>query len=594
MVNESAEKHRHFILEGVTESEEYLSPQQYGSNPSVPRRDRTQHGTALQRQVEELRGSTEALEGGLGIQLEFESFPGIELAFESLARERSGIELLNVRQDSDLTFATVFVPDGKLRHFENLIHEYLTEKRDKLGRARDNQKLIDAIQHIRAATVKALWTDEEEIPSQENDEFWWEVWITVPIRGASRQDVDSFRERAESRGMKVAPGEVVFPERAVLLVESSLKQMQSSMLFLNHIAELRRAKETADFFDSMAISEQLEWLNDLLSRTSVVSEAQDAPYVCLLDTGVNRGHPLLGLALASGDVHTVNPNWGTGDANGHGTEMAGLAMVGDLTETLSKSGPVEIEHRLESVKLIPKDGATGTDPDHHGYLTQEAVARAEVTAPFRRRVIGMTVTARDNRDRGAPSAWSATLDSLAVGASGHVTIPRLWIVSAGNAHDSGWMDYPYSNDTDGIHDPAQAWNVLTVGACTSLVNITEGDTAGYEVIAPIGGLSPFSTTSVTWPQHLPLKPDIVLEGGNAAKDSISAVWLHSLSLLTTYNRPAERLFTTTNATSAATALASRMAAQIMAEYPEFWPETIRALMVHSDRMDRHHETLPFA
>ena len=68
------------------------------------------------------------MEDGLGLRLEFESFPEVEMAFESLARERSGIELLNVRHEEIRTFATVFVPDGKLDHFEGLIRDYLEEK----------------------------------------------------------------------------------------------------------------------------------------------------------------------------------------------------------------------------------------------------------------------------------------------------------------------------------------------------------------------------------------------------------------------------------------------------------------------------------
>ena len=194
----------------------------------------------------------------------------------------------------------------------------------------------------------------------------------------------------------------------------------------------------------------------------------------------------------------------------------------------------------------------------------------------------MSVTAQDNRDRGRPSAWSAAIDSLAADADAYGANPRLFVVSAGNIDDSNaWSRYPDSNKTDGVHDPAQAWNALTIGACTDLVRITEPDTNGYVPIAPKGGLSPFSTTSLTWQRHWPLKPDIVLEGGNAAKDVLSAVWTASLSLLTTHHRPRDRLFTTANATSAATALASRMAAQIMAVYPRLWPETIRALIVHS-------------
>ena len=132
-----------------------------------------------------------------------------------------------------------------------------------------------------------------------------------------------------------------------------------------------------------------------------------------------------------------------------------------------------------------------------------------------------------------------------------------------------------------MHDPAQAWNALTVGAFTEQVQITGPDTEDYAPIAPRGGLSPFSTTSLTWEKYWPLKPDVVLEGGNAAKDSLSAVTADSLSLLTTHHRTAERIFTTTNATSAAMALAARLAARIMVVYPTLWSETVRALIAHS-------------
>ena len=217
-----------------------------------------------------------------------------------------------------------------------------------------------------------------------------------------------------------------------------------------------------------------------------------------------------------------------------------------------------------------------------GYLTAEAVSRPEIDHPDRPRVFGMAVTARDNRDRGRPTGWSATLDALSADSDNQGETPRLLDVSAGNVKDSAdWERYPDSNDSDGIHDPAQSWNALTVGAYTDLTRITEPDTEHYEPIAPDGGLSPFSTTALGWQRQWPLKPDIVLEGGNAAVDPLGAVTMPSLSLLTTYHEPVNRLFTTTNATSAATALAARMAAQVMATYPELWPETVRALIVHS-------------
>jgi hypothetical protein len=51
-------------------------------------------------------------------------------------------------------------------------------------------------------------------------------------------------------------------------------------------------------------------------------------------------------------------------------------------------------------------------------------------------------------------------------------------------------------------------------------------------IALEGGLSPFTTTSRTWDAAWPLKPEIVLEGGNAAKDHLGAVSMAGLNLLT--------------------------------------------------------------
>lgn len=194
----------------------------------------------------------------------------------------------------------------------------------------------------------------------------------------------------------------------------------------------------------------------------------------------------------------------------------------------------------------------------------------------------MAVTARDSRDRGRPSAWSAALDRIAADVPANSANPRLFVVSAGNIEEpNAWGQYPTSNESDSIHDPAQAWNALTVGAFTNLVQITEPDATDYVPIAPAGGLSPFSTTSLTWQPIWPLKPDVVFEGGNAANDGLGASTMPSLRLLTTHHRPTERLFTTTNATSAATALAARMAAEIMATYPELWPETVRGLIVHS-------------
>jgi len=136
-------------------------------------------GTGIAEAVEQQRQA--GIDEGVGLQIEFESFPDVELAFESLARERSGIELRNVRQDGDRTFATVFVPDGKLEFFENLITAYLDESKDS-AKGPKNRTLLNAISEIRAATLQALWTDSlDSMPTADDEHLWWEVWL--PTRG---------------------------------------------------------------------------------------------------------------------------------------------------------------------------------------------------------------------------------------------------------------------------------------------------------------------------------------------------------------------------------------------------------------------------
>lgn len=81
---------------------------------------------------------------------------------------------------------------------------------------------------------------------------------------------------------------------------------------------------------------------------------------------------------------------------------------------------------------------------------------------------------------GRPSSWSATIDALAAGRSIDVrddglvfldpaedAARRLFVVSSGNV--SRWeIDHLARSDLEPGEDPAQAWNVLTIGACTEV------------------------------------------------------------------------------------------------------------------------------
>ncbi|MCW7536736.1 S8 family peptidase [Aquabacterium sp. A7-Y] len=560
-----------------------------GSKKVVPPLQREQHAQVLRAQLAQVQAvqrqrvaeqQAAEVQSAIGVQVEFESQQGVELAAESLARDRQGIELMNVREQGNQVLATVFVPQGKLEHFENLIADYVGHKTTSAGQPRDNQKLIDAIRSLRVATFESLWTDTQDaLPADETEGIWWEAWL--PAGEHRLQVITDFRKVGEMAGLLVRERVLHFPERSVVLMRGSKAQLLQSALVLNMIAELRRAKTTAEFFAALHLDEQAEWAGNLESR--LLTQHVGNSYVTLLDTGVNHGHPLLAPMVAHEDRHTVDPDWGPEDANGHGTELAGLALLGDLTPALSDEGPLWVPHRLESVKILRGEG--DNDGESYGAITEEAIARAEITDPERRRVFTMAVSSTDGRDRGRPSSWSAAVDRLACDYDGQGQSPRLFVLCAGNTREAyAWVDCPASLSTNSVHDPGQAWNALTVGAYTELTSISEAYGKQYKAIAAAGGLSPYTTTSATWQPSWPFKPDIIMEGGNVAVDGTGFTSrMDSICLLTTGHQPHDRLFTLSWATSAATALAAGMAARIQAAYPTFWPETVRALMVHSAR-----------
>ena len=586
MTNQAQDKRPHFVLTNTSEAKPFTAHTPGGGDtPHVPQLPRTQHGASLQTQLQTLKPIAEqaaatqhdlGLEGGVGLQIQFQSQPGVVLAFESLANETQGIELLSIREEGEYTYANVFVPEGKLAHFEKYVTSYLEEE-SKTGKPR-HQALLDTIESIRSAGLRARWNDDPELLPQNPDEaFWWEVWL--PERGNREAVVEDFRKLASAVGCTVSARSVEFPERTVVMMYGSERQFSQTIMTLNCVAELRRAKETAELFDGMNAEEQQGWKDELLARTTFPAHADHVPRICLLDSGVNRGHPLLSPVLTSDDLHTVEPEWGKDDECNHGTGLAGIAIYGDLTNALATAMPIQIEYLLESVKLTRGDGANTGNNEFHANLFAEAVTRPESSPQQRPRVFSSAVTATDFRDRGRPSSWSSMVDSLAADAFGGGLFPRLIVQAAGNTREHyAWITYPDSLSTNLIHDPGQAWNALTVGAFTEKV---ETEDASVEPVAPFGCLSPFTTTSAAWDRVWPLKPDVVFEGGNVGKNALGAAGMPSLNLLTTHNEPTKQLFTTTNATSAASALCARMAAQLMVAYPQLRPETIRALIVHS-------------
>ena len=567
---------RHFLLNNLGDAVSYTSPR-FGPRPSFPERNRREHANHLLNQVQEISESLHenvpvSAPSPQGVYVEFESEPDFELTIKSLDLKSKGIELLSVKEEKDgeatITKATVFVPDDKFSIFVKKLEEYRDEDTSK-GNPK-NKKLVSSISNIRRALVRSLWTDLPEVYPSPEVKVWWEVWLRESVEA-----IPKFRTFCQSRSIQVSSRVLHFPDRYVVLAYATADEFSELVDSVDYLAELRLAKETARDFSEIEQVEQVEWTEAMLGLIS--TPAEDCPRVCILDTGVSNRNPLLAPFLLDSDRHTVVEEWGREGDRGHGTELGGVAVYEDLKDKLLATDNITIPIRLESVKILPPAG--NNDPDLYGDITVEAVSRAEIENPNVNRAVCLAVTSTDARDRGAPSSWSASIDKFCSGVDDGQK--RLIFISAGNLSLDP-VDYPSLNETEQIHDPGQAWNAITIGAFTEKDQITEPSLEGWDVVAPCGDLSPTSTTSLTWSRKWPIKPELVLEGGNMAVDPSGFFsFADSLSILTAYYNPNVRNFTVTRETSSSTALATNYAAKIMNEYPHLWQESVRALLVHS-------------
>jgi hypothetical protein len=574
----------HIFLRGHSDNEVYAG-RGGGRRTLPPARNREEHAQRLEAQLIQALTSARQL-ANVTVQRAPDDTPGYHLEFvlnpqgrefiQSLENRQQGIELLSVRtpDPEGEIHATVFVPFGAENFFRRRVEVYRTEDTAR-GRPK-NERLVASIDSVTLAIVQSMFTDALDRFPVEDVPVWWEVWL----RQAGHE---RFLHAAAALGVRVKPTErLTFPEREVILANATVTAMGRLMTNTDAIAELRIPSDTPAAFLGFRNFEQGEWARDLAQRVRLPNA--DAPVVCILDSGITHTHQLLAASIRPEDAHTYDPTWGTGDSpawQGHGTAMVGVALYGDLQQRLLDRDPVFLQHALESVKMLNPAGIQH-DPMLYGAVTSECIARPEVQAPNRRRAICMAVTSDTAAPGGRPSSWSAALDTLAYadGVNG-----RLIVASAGNIarEDINPNLYPGNNDLQPVQNPAQAWNVLTVGAYTQKTVISDPQFRGWTPIAQAGELGPASRTSVVWQRQWPVKPDVVSEGGNWASDGNNVDSPDDLALLTTHHQPMVQQFTTIRDTSAATATVTEITGRMLAARPDLWPESIRGLVVHSAR-----------
>ncbi|MDV3618964.1 hypothetical protein CMU80_16135 [Elizabethkingia anophelis] len=595
------ELYNHIFLKSTNKStERYTNPAKSRGKLKIPDRNREAHSNLLLQKFDSIWKdkdlqsrirNAKQIPTREGTYLSFSSALDHDLVTKSLENIRGNnsnnwIRLLNIKtlkvdEDHIKSIATVYIPRGKEGYFVEKIKNYQTKISPRSERPQNNS-LVNSIEDVSLALMEGLWTDKKDlIPNQISR--WCEAWIRVDTKGGlEKSQIHTFKNTLNEIGIIYKSDAIIFPERAILLINANEAQLIELMLRSDLLAEFRAGQEPASFWVKETASEQQEWVNDLIDRITI---EKSNVKVCILDTGVNNGHQLLEPVLSDMDSMAVKSAWGTNDhypETGHGTLMAGIAEYGSLEKVLATNDKIHLTHSLCSVKVLPPPTQEDTPKELWGSMIAQGISRAEIQNPEAKIIYCMAVTSIQDIDRGRPSSWSGEIDNLAFGEDNE---KRLIIVSAGNMknyhNENDLINYPSINYTTSIQNPAQSWNALTVGAYTEKVMVRNPMYSVYPVLAKEGELSPHSTTSMIWERKWPRKPDVVFEGGNLLNLSDSVSSHEDLELLSTSRTFNRKPLDVINATSAATAKASWFASKIAYMYQDAWMETIRGLIVHS-------------
>ena len=587
-------KYEHIIVpETIKKAIKYSPRDSGGGGLFIPKRNRKEHAEYLQRKFDAARVDDTkvkqqmtaiSLPARSGTYIEFAGAPAYDLVSKSLEDQKAGIRLLNIRQvkiedNQEQSFATIYIPHGKEYKLLEKLHKYATEEYN--GKPK-NDALFRSIENINVALLKALWTDNrEDFPTDHDD--WYEVWI----RTSATEDIgiqhNKFIDSLRSLNIRFKEDSILtFPERSVFFVYANKDSLTKLLGCSDQLAELRSGRVLAGFLFNEYRSEQQEWVEDLRNRVQINPDTDSV--ICVLDSGVNNGHPLLESIIPEQNCGSVVGE-GIADRDGHGTKMCGTVIYGDMSSCLASTQKVQIENHVGSIKIYPH--SSPNPKEAWGFLTEQAISTSEIIFPRKNVCYCMAITAEDS-EQGKPTSWSGAVDSIAYN---NGKVGRLFMVSAGNIWDINNLDkdiisaYPNNHSLRPIQNPAQAWNGLTIGAFTNIVASGSKELRAYARVAPGGGISPFSRTSSLWDKSALIKPEVMFEGGNLYKTNDPQIPFSShqdLELMTTSkNYQKSDYFDTINATSAATALAANFAGKLQARYPHLWAESIRGLIVHS-------------
>ena len=262
-----------------------------GGNSTIPEIDRREHANLLRAQYEEaLNLSLQELENTRnldlpvadGVYLDFSV--SSDISAESFHKLR-GPRLMSIKNDSDsdVSKATVYLPNNRKQWLTNKLNSYEDNGRDA--------KFLNRISQISKAEIRDFFTLKEDLEKYEelsaNTVLDVEVWISKDE--AITYSPNDIIARLISIGAEIESSFIEFGTVSIVLVRISKLNLMKLPSSIDLLGEVRLFRNAAILLKA-SLKEQREWMN-LLNEDI---EIGDNPInVGLIDAGIRSGNELL-------------------------------------------------------------------------------------------------------------------------------------------------------------------------------------------------------------------------------------------------------------------------------------------------------------
>lgn len=557
-----------------------------GGGSSEKRKDRDNRGDVFLGQIDRLKKSVAERKSSFHLdpKLIFKIKIADKYRLSEVDLEKSGLTLL-AQEPSANKAVVVFSSDAELTELRNRLKSY---SRVVAGAQNDYLDAVEELVSLEPSDRIGRLLELEPLTSTELAALDLEFWHTGN-RAEMQKYIDQLKADLISRSTPQVPCALTdfYLGDYLCIVRIKVNQEILTELLTEAIVKEIDRRPTVGFEIRSGFNPPLSEIPEVIAPDS------NACGILVIDSGVQRGHPLLSPVIGEAEVFPDKKQEflksSVDDEADHGTGVAGLAAYGDI-EACIRDKSFNPTAWIFSARVLDANNQFDEDLLVENQLEQ-AVSYFVSNYP-NCKVINLSIGNADQvyQEGNKQTRIAAKIDELAYRYQ-HKDI--LFVISSGNYYpydyrgerDLFHTEYPnYLLEADArIIDPATSAIAITVGSLSlGRGSMTYPDDARRNAVAKIAGYpSPFTRTGfgvdgMVKPEFVDFGGDLVLDGDRVSPDNEAAV-----SVVTFSQRYESSLFKMATGSSFAAPQVANLAAQLYTKYPMASSNLIRALMVTS-------------